>query len=91
MAGKSDGKKHKVSQLAAPGARGGYLVADFNEWVPDSWLLNAGKNGVWKTTVTLAIGVYRYRFVVDGTWCDDSRCAEKMPSGMGEENCLVYV
>ena len=80
-----------MSQLAALGAQAVYLAAYFNEWIPEGRLLNAGKNGVWKTTVTLAIGVYRYRFVVDGTWCDDSRCAEKMPSGMGEENCLVYV
>ena len=91
MAGKSAGKKRKVFQLAAPGARAVYLAGDFNEWVPDGRLLNAGKNGVWKTTVTLAPGVYQYRFVVDGTWCDDPRCAEKTPNGMGEENCLIYV
>ena len=41
--------------------------------------------------MTLALGVYQYRFVVYGTWCDDPRCAEKAPNGTGEENCLVYV
>ena len=91
MMGKSAGKKRKVFQLVAPGARAVYLAADFNESVPDGWPLNAGKNGVWKTTVTLAPGVYQYRFFVDGMWCDDPRCAEKMPNGMGEGNCLVYV
>ena len=54
-------------QLAALGARAVYLAADFNEWVPEGRLLNAGKNGVWKTTVMLALGVYQYRFVVDST------------------------
>ena len=78
-------------QLAALGARAVDLAADFNEWVPDGRLLNAVKNGVWKTTVTLAPVVYQYRFVVDGKWCENPRCAEKMPNAMGEENCLVYV
>ena len=91
MAGKSAGKKRKVFQLTAPDARAVYLAGDFNEWVPDGRQLNAGKNGVWKTTVTLPPGAYQYRFVVDGTWCDDPRCVEKTPNGMGEENCLIYV
>ena len=91
MAVKSAGKKRKVFQLAAPSARAVYLAGDFNEWVPDGRLLNEGKNGIWKTTVTLAPGVYQYRFVVDGEWYDDPRCAEKTPNGLGEENCLIRV
>ena len=76
--GKSAGKKRKVFSVGR--AR---CAPDFNEWVPDGCSLDAGKSGVWKTMVTLAPGVYQYRFVVDGTWCDDPRCAEKMPNGMG--------
>ena len=81
--GKRARKKRKVFQLVVPGARAVYLADDFNEWIHDDCSLDAGKSGVWKTMVTLAPGVYQYRFVVDGTWCDDPRCAEKMPNGMG--------
>lgn len=91
MSVKCAGKKRKVFQLAAPSAQAVYLAGDFNGWVPDGRLLNEGKNGVWKTTVTLAPGVYQYRFVVDGEWCNDPRCAEKAPNGLGEENCLIRV
>lgn len=91
MAGKSVAKKRKVFQLAAPGAQTVYLAGDFNEWVPDVRPLKVGKNGIWKTTVTLVPGVYQYRFVVDGVWCDDPRCAEKIPNGLGAENCLMRV
>ena len=91
MVGKNAGKKRKLFQLGVLGVRAVYLAADSNGWVSDGRLLNSGKNDVWKTMVTLALGVYQYCFIVDGTWYDDPRCAEKTPNGMGEENCLVYV
>lgn len=91
MTAKSTVKKRKVFQFSAPEAQAVYLAGNFNEWIPDSRPLKVGKNGVWRTTMTLAPGVYEYRFVVDGQWRDDPRCDEKIPNGMGSENCLLRV
>ncbi len=84
-------KKRKVFQIAAPGADEVYLAGNFNGWEPAARPLKEGRDGVWKTTLTLPPGVYEYRFVVDGEWLDDPRCSEKAPNSMGSENCLLHI
>ncbi|MFT5085991.1 MAG: 1,4-alpha-glucan branching enzyme [Candidatus Latescibacterota bacterium] len=84
-------KKRKVFQIAAPEANAVYLAGDFNGWKPDVRPLKEGRNGIWKTTLTLPPGIYEYRFVVDGEWCDDPRCDEKAPNSLGSENCLLHL
>ena len=39
----------------------------------------------------LASGTYEYRFVVDGKWITDPRCAHTVPNAFGETNSLLIV
>lgn len=84
-------KKRKVFQLVAPGASAVYVAGTFNDWQPTVRPLKEGRDGIWKTTMTLPPGVYEYRFVVDGEWRDDPRCSEKACNSMGSENCLLRI
>jgi 1,4-alpha-glucan branching enzyme len=50
------------------------LVGDFTHWQSKPVNLVKQADGVWKTSIALAAGTYHYRFLVDGTWCDDPQC-----------------
>ena len=84
-------KKRKMFTLRAPDARSVCLAGTFNDWGADVRPLKLGNDGVWKTSVTLAEGVYEYRYVVDGEWCDDPRCDERSLNEYGSANCLMRV
>lgn len=70
--------------LAAPEAKGVYLVGDFNGWRigEESKLWDCGK-GQWQKRVILPPGRYRYKFVIDGKWVPDplNTLAEPNPYG----------
>ena len=84
-------KKRKLFTLKAPDAGAVSLVGSFNDWTPGAKPLIQGTNGVWKTSLTLTPGVYEYRYVVDGEWCDDPQCDEHSANDFGSANCLVRV
>ena len=84
-------KKRKIFKLRAPDAAKVCLAGSFNDWDPEVRLLNRDNKGVWKTSVTLAPGVYEYRFVVDGEWRDDPACAQRQSNQFGTDNCVVQI
>ena len=43
-----------------------------------------GKEGIWKTRITLEPGTCEYRFVVDGQWCNDPGRAEFRQNEFGD-------
>lgn len=67
------------------------LAADFTGWDQAPISLKKQKNGVWKTTVSLAPGSYEYRFLVDGQWADDPGCSTLRPNIFGGHNCVCDV
>ncbi|MDD5019716.1 MAG: AAA family ATPase [Candidatus Omnitrophica bacterium] len=60
-----------------------YVVGEFNNWAMDDASRLVKGNGVWKRRVDLKPGQYKYRFVVDGKWTQDTQnpVAEKNPFG----------
>ena len=78
-----------VFAVEAPGAAHVQLAGDFNDWIPDGAEMEP-EGGVWKKTLNLAPGRYRYRFVIDGQWqCDPGNAAvEPSPFG-GNDSLLV--
>lgn len=71
-------------KLFAPQAEEVYLAGDFNKWRPDrNSKLIRQDGGIWKKTIKLKPGRYRYRFVVDGKWQEDpdNPLSEKNPFG----------
>ena len=77
--------------LSAPGARAVSLVGDFTHWEDHPIPMKKSRTGVWKTKVDLQPGTYHYRFLVDGQWSDDPKCALHAPNPFGSEDdvCIV--
>ena len=75
--------------IEAPAAAHVQLAGDFNDWTPDGTEMEA-VGRVWKKTLKLAPGRYRYRYVIDGEWHSDPHNAvvEASPFG-GEDSVLV--
>jgi chromosome partitioning protein len=76
--------------LHAPQANEVYLAGDFNQWTPDeaSKCLRE-RDGVWKKTMNLRPGRYRYRFVVDGRWQEDPNNPVTEINYFGEPDSLL--
>ena len=76
--------------LNAPAARSVKLAADFTDWDQNPVdLMNV--RGQWRATIPLAPGLYSYRFIVDGRWCDDPRSTQRVPNPFGTENSVILV
>ena len=57
-------------------ARAGYLIGDFNQWIPQTLLLEKGDKG-FSVTLSVPEGVYRFRAEIDGeTRLDPGRLHE---------------
>jgi hypothetical protein len=54
-----------------PQARTVSVVGDFNEWKVGADPLEPGELGIFKTTIPIEDGGWRYLFVVDGEWMKD--------------------
>jgi len=76
--------------VEAPNAAQVQVAGDFNDWRPASGEMEpAGQ--VWKRTLKLAPGRYRYRYVIDGQWCRDPRNAAVEPSPFGGDDSLLVL
>lgn len=75
--------------LEAPAAGRVQLAGDFNGWALDGNEMSS-TGGIWRTTVKLPPGRYRYRYVVDGSWQNDpsNPLIEACPYG-GHDSILV--
>jgi chromosome partitioning protein len=56
------------------------LAGDFNEWVPDRQVVSIPEAERTIKFVRLSPGRYRYRWVVDGIWVEDSSNLNRVPS-----------
>jgi 1,4-alpha-glucan branching enzyme len=84
--------RQKVTfSYAAPKAQSVLLAGDFTGWQQAPLKLKKGKDGVWKTAVSLPPGIYEYRMLVDGQWENDPQCPTRRPNQFGGENCVCKV
>jgi 1,4-alpha-glucan branching enzyme len=87
-------RKRVIFKIHAPGAQSVTVAGTFNDWnMESSPLKKDKKNGddVWQRIVYLEPGEYKYRFVVDGSWCDDPDCPERMGNEFGTFDSIVRV
>jgi len=80
-----------VLSLSAPEAKEVFVVGDFNGWKIDSLGKMERDNGVWKKKLNLKSGRYHYRFVVDGSWIEDTLNPRKELNPFGQMNSLIEV
>ena len=76
--------------LRAPGVHCVQLAGDFNRWDPTAGEMDLSGD-MWTTTVSLAPGRYKYRYVVDGQWQRDPLNPEVEPSPFGEYDSVIVL
>jgi chromosome partitioning protein len=77
--------------IYAPEAQSVYVTGSFNDWsLDDSCRLN-NQDGVWKISLPLKAGVYKYQFIVDGKWQEDPQSSMKERNSFGDINSLIEV
>ena len=91
MAKTDEAKSIQEFFYRAPEANSVQLVGDFTRWQSKPINLVKGAHGVWRTSVALAAGIYHYRFLVDGQWCDDPLCTLRIPNIFGSQNMVRAV
>lgn len=73
-------------------ARKVLIAGDFNNWLPASTpMVTNGVAGVWRMSLPLPRGRYRYRFVVDGKWVTDPNNQYVETNQFGELNNVIEV
>ena len=85
------GKRRITFSTMAPKARKVSLVADFNQWQPETHPMKKGKHGQWSRIVFLAPGEYDYKFWIDGVWTIDERNPKKRRNHFGTRNSIIQV
>jgi hypothetical protein len=68
-----------------------HLVGEFNDWDATATPMVLRKGGVYRAMVELAPGrAYQFRYVINGElWHNDWQADAYVPSGFGEDNCVV--
>ncbi|MCG3148242.1 MAG: 1,4-alpha-glucan branching enzyme GlgB [Verrucomicrobiae bacterium] len=77
--------------LDAPQASTVAVAGTFNDWDATRTPLTRGKNGQWKTKVSLRPGRHEYRYVVDGQWISDPAAKESAANPHGSDNSVMVV
>ncbi|HVT89905.1 MAG TPA: AAA family ATPase [Tepidisphaeraceae bacterium] len=67
------------------------IAGDFNNWLPMSTPMSNQRAGVWRMSLPLPPGRYRYRFVVDGKWTTDPNNQYVEANQYGELNNVIEV
>ena len=68
------------------------VCGDFNDWGDEPTPLARRKDGRFSTTVTLAPGRYRFRYLVDGErWENDWSADEYVANAYGSDDSVVSV
>ena len=70
-----------------------YLAGSFNDWsATDKKLVDKQGNGIFTTTITLAPGIYEYKFVINGVWTlDPDPDRDWTQNGLGTLNSVLRV
>jgi hypothetical protein len=86
-----DAVKKVEFRLDQRSARSVKLAGDFTQWEKHPVEMMHCEDGVWSTVVPLSPGLYSYRFIVDGQWCNDPRSGHHVPNPYGSENSVILV
>jgi chromosome partitioning protein len=77
--------------VKAPEAKEVYLAGEFNNWKLDENSRMENKDGCWTKSLCLNKGKYRYRFVIDGKWAEDSNNPLRQMNPYGTMDSLIEV
>jgi chromosome partitioning protein len=80
-----------VLTVSAPEAKEVYVAGDFNNWQLDDNARMKQDNGNWRKSLNLTNGKYRYRFVIDGVWTEDTGNPAKETNPFGSVDSLIEI
>ncbi|MCK4602701.1 MAG: isoamylase early set domain-containing protein [Phycisphaerae bacterium] len=60
----------RFSIRAIDGVKKASLVGDFNDWRPTA--MRKQKDGSFVKVISLPVGAYEYKFIIDGRWLPDT-------------------
>jgi len=80
-----------IFSVFAPEAKDVYLVGEFNKWQLNESARMTQNNGTWSRKINLNSGKYRYRFVIDGNWIEDSSNPLKEVNPYGSVDSLIEI
>ena len=90
-------KRRKTNQQTvwftfnAPNAKEVRIAGDFSEWEVSAKALSQKSDGIWEIGISLPPGIYEYKFLVDGEWCNDPRCEESVTNSFGSRNNVLEI
>jgi glycosidase len=70
-------RQHEFAYKPDGDAHGVSVAGEFNNWSNDANPMTRGPDGVWRTKLTLADGIYHYKFVVNGDQWKNDPAADK--------------
>ncbi|MFH0856142.1 MAG: AAA family ATPase [Candidatus Omnitrophota bacterium] len=77
--------------VVAPEAKEVYVTGEFNNWKLEASGRMLKNNGTWSKKLNLTSGKYRYRFVIDGNWTEDSSNPLKEKNPYGSIDSLIEI
>ena len=78
-------------RLKSPTANQVHVAGDFNDWDAQANPLQKDDNGRWKTTLSLPVGRYEFKFMVDGKWREGRENEPTALNRYGSYNNIVEV
>jgi 1,4-alpha-glucan branching enzyme len=85
-------RKEVTFGMEASAAKDIYVAGDFNDWkINDESRLARAENGWWEKRVRLPHGRYRYKFVVDGEWTEDSKNQAREINAFGSFDSVMEI
>lgn len=68
-----------------------FLTGDYTSGCFPRLPLRRERAGLWRIQLLLAPGRYRYQFIVDRRWLNDSQACSADPRRLGGANCALRV
>jgi 1,4-alpha-glucan branching enzyme len=87
----TDSKAKKTTfSLEIPDAKKVFLVGEFNNWDKKKHPMKKMK-GLWKLSLPLKSGEYKFKYLVDGNWYNDPVAHKYSTSPFGGDDSVVVV
>jgi chromosome partitioning protein len=84
--------KEVIFTLESSAGKDIFVAGDFNDWkINDESKLARGENGWWEKRLRLPHGRYRYKFVVDGEWTEDSKNQAREMNAFGSFDSVMEI
>lgn len=89
--GATPGRVFEFTVTAKPGLKV-FLAGSFNDWEPEAApMSDAAGSGRYTCRVTLAPGIYEYKFVIDDLWVLDDENPNFASNDFGTLNSVLSV